>query len=94
MNLRKVLRDFLFMPTVLERFNELGLKHDRVIRSFAGERVSETFKEENPEITPLRVDQTEDERTFQVNEYPRFWQDRMDYVIILACAELYKKSNG
>lgn len=94
MNLRKVLRDFLFMLTVRDRFLELGLTLSVKSLSFAGERVSQTFREENPEIKPLRTEQTEGEYTFFVNVYPRYWQERMDYVIILACAELYKKDNA
>jgi hypothetical protein len=80
------------MATILERCNELGIQHDKKIRSFVGERVSKALKEEHPDITPLRVDQTEDNHVFKVNDYPRHWQERMDYVIILACAELYKSS--
>lgn len=82
------------MATVLERFNELGLKHDKAVRSFAGERVAQTFREENPGEQPALKEQTEDTYTFPVNDYPRYWQERMDYVIILACSELYKKANG
>jgi hypothetical protein len=81
------------MATVLERFNGLGLTHTKQIRSFAGERVSEAFKHDHPGDIPDRIEQTEGEYTFIVNDYPRYFQERMDYVIILACAELYKKTN-
>lgn len=96
MNLRKQLRDFLFMATVLERFNELGLTHTNKTLSFAGEKVAQTFREENPGELPERKQQTLGEYTYSVNDYPRYWQERMDYVIILACAEEYKNgsSNG
>lgn len=82
------------MATVLERFNELGLTHTKQIRSFAGERVSQAFKEQEPDEKPSRKPQTEGDSTFEVNDYPRYWQENMDYVIILACAELYNKTNG
>lgn len=82
------------MATVLERCNELGLKHDKALRSFVGESVAEVYRTENPLDGVDRKPQTEGEYTFEVNDYPRYWQDRMDYVIILACAEHYKKANG
>lgn len=82
------------MATVLERFNDLGLKHDKALRSFVGESVSEVFRTENPLESVDRKHQTEGNHTFEVNDYPRYWQERMDYVIIFACAEHYKKSNG
>jgi len=82
------------MATVLERFNELGLKHDKKVRSFAGERCIQTYREECPGGSPELKEQSEDGFTFKVWDYPRFWQERMDYVIILACAEFYKKSNS
>lgn len=78
------------MITVLTRCNELGIQHDKKIRSFVGEKVSQAFKKEHPEIKPLRTEQFEGEYSFMVNVYPRHWQERMDYVIILTCAELYK----
>lgn len=93
MNLRKQLRDFLFMATVLERFNELGLTHTNKILSFVGERVSQAFIEENPGLRPERKQQTDGDLTYSVNDYPPHWQERMDYVIILACTEEYKKSS-
>lgn len=81
------------MATVLERFNELGLTHTNKILSFAGEKVAQAFKEENPDERPERKQQTDGELTYSVNDYPRYWQERMDYVIILACAEEYKRSS-
>lgn len=94
MNLRKQLRDFLFMATVLERFNELGLTHTAKILTVAGEKVAQTFREENPGERPERKQQTLGEYTFSVNDYPRYWQERMDYVIILTCADEYNKTSA
>lgn len=87
-------RFFSFMATVLERFEELGLTHTAKILTVAGEKVAQTFREENPDERAERKPQTEGDHTFSVNDYPRYWQERMDYVIILACAEEYKKASA
>jgi len=80
------------MATVFQRFNEIGLTgtHTDLIR--VGEEVARAYKEEQGGIVD-KVEQIEDNRVFMVNNYPNEWTSRMDYVIILWCAEQYKKLN-
>jgi len=84
-------RIFTFMATVLERFNALGLAHSNNILMKCGVVVADAFDNEegNIGLVPTK-NQQEGDRIFSVRDYPFYWIERMDYVIILWCANQYK----
>lgn len=82
------------MATVLERFNHLGLASSSKVLMSAGIKVAEVFDEEEGKERlypfPKKL-QSEGNEKYWVRDYPGYWTERMDYVIILWAAGEYKK---
>lgn len=69
------------MPTILERFEKLGLAKNKSILSWAGEHVSHEFCKRNLHGRTLK-DQQEGEEIFSVWNYPDEWTKEMDAIIL------------